>query len=237
LLPLSVATLLTGFTAHAFDDHGGPATPEPYAPGKTLTKNVQASITADGAVAILKAGNARFTAGKPLHRDHKKQVTQTALGQFPFASVLGCIDSRVPPEVIFDLGIGDIFSARVAGNTIDEDILGSLEYGAKVAGAPLIVVLGHTNCGAIKGACDDVRIGNLTTLLKKFKPAIDEAKTGGVRNSKNRAFVNEVTELNVKQVIEAIRARSAVLRELEDKGAIKIVGALYDTGSGKVTWY
>lgn len=237
LLPLTLSAVLIASGVQASDDHAGPVKAESYAPGKTLTKGVQAGITPDAAIAILKAGNKRFASGKTLRRNHKKQVTQTALGQYPFASVLGCIDSRAAPEVVFDLGVGDIFAARVAGNTVNEDILGSLEYASKAAGSRLIVVLGHTNCGAIKGACDGVKMGNLTTLLDKFKPAIDAAKTAGERSSKNHALVDEVTELNVKQVIQAIRDKSPILKELEDAGKIKIVGALYDTSNGKVIWY
>lgn len=223
--------------AFAADDHGGPVHPEAYAPGKTLTRNVQAGITPDSALAILKAGNARFVSGKLLPRNPKKQVSQTALGQFPFASVVACIDSRSAPEHVFDLGVGDVFTARVAGNTVNEDILGSLEYASKVAGSRLVVVLGHTNCGAIKGACDGVKLGNLTTLLEKFQPAVHAASTPGERNSHNHAFVKEVTELNVQQTIQTIRSKSPILKELEDQGKIKIVGALYDTASGKVAWY
>lgn len=236
-LTLGIGLAVLASTVFAGDDHGGPVTPESYAPGKTLTKSVQAGISPDKALAILKDGNMRFTSGKTLHRNHSKQVRQTALGQYPFASVLACIDSRSAPEVVFDLGVGDIFSARVAGNTINEDILGSLEYASKVAGSRLIVVLGHTNCGAIKGACDDVKMGNLTSLLEKFKPAIAASKAPGERSSKNHELVDEVTELNVKQVVENIRSRSPILKELEDQGKIKIVGALYDTSNGKVHWY
>lgn len=234
-----LATLLasTFVAAHAADIPAAAATPEAYAPGKTLTRNVQAGITPDSAIAILKEGNARFAAGKPLHRDYKAQVSQTALGQYPFASFVACIDSRSTPEQVFDLGVGDAFSTRVAGNTVNEDILGSLEYASKVAGSRVIVVLGHTSCGAIKGACDDVKMGNLTALLDKFKPAVSAARTEGERNSKNNKFVHDVTELNVKQTVEAIRARSPILKEMEDQGKIRIVGALYDTSSGKVLWY
>jgi len=236
---LLLAALLASalVTSHAADDHSGPVKPEAYTPGKTLSKNVQAGITPDGAIAILKDGNQRFVAGKPLKRDVKEQVAQTALGQYPFASVVACIDSRSTPEQVFDLGVGDIFTARVAGNTVNEDILGSLEYAAKVAGSRLIVVLGHTSCGAIKGACDDVKMGNLTTLLEKYKPAVSAAKTNGERNSKNHQFVDEVTELNVKMTLDKIRTQSPILKEMEDQRKIKIVGALYDTSSGKVLWY
>lgn len=236
LLAFAIASLLGSSIALA-DDHSGPVTAKPYTTGATLTKSIQASITPDKAIAILKEGNARFVANKPLKRNLKASVQTTALGQFPFASVVGCIDSRAAPEIAFDQSVGDLFVARVAGNTVNEDILGSLEYAAKVAGSRAIVVLGHTSCGAIKGACDDVKMGNLTTLLEKFKPAVAAASTPGERNSHNHAFVDEVTELNVKQVVEKIRNQSPILKTMESEGKIKIVGALYDTSNGKVTWY
>lgn len=236
-LALGVAVVLGSQLALAGDDHGGPVTPTAYTPGATLTRSVQAGITPASALDILKAGNERFAANTALNRDLKAQVSATALGQFPFASVVGCIDSRVPPELVFDQGVGDLFVARVAGNTVNADILGSLEYASKVAGSRLIVVLGHTNCGAIKGACDDVKLGNLTSLLAKFKPALAAATTPGERNSHNHALVDEVIDLNVKQVVQRIRSESPVLKALEDEGKIRIVGALYDTSSGKVIWY
>lgn len=237
--PIATACLAFGFSFSAFaaDDHGGPVTPKPYKPGITMTKAVQAGITPDSALDILKAGNKRFVAGKPQARNIKQTVTQTALGQYPFASVVACIDSRSGPELVFDQGIGDLFVARVAGNTVNEDILGSLEYASKVAGSRLVVVLGHTNCGAIKGACDGVKMGNLTTLLDKFQPAISKVKTDGERNSKNHKFVDDVTEMNVAEVIQAIREKSPILKEMEDAGKIRIVGAIYDTATGKVSWH
>lgn len=236
---LLAAALIASFAtlATAADDSGGVVSPEPYTPGKTLTKNVQASISPDQAIAILQAGNVRFVANQPLARDYKAQVSQTALGQYPFASIVACIDSRSAPEQVFDLGVGDVFTARVAGNTVNEDILGSLEYAAQVAGSRAIVVLGHTSCGAIKGACDDVKMGNLTNLLAKYKPAVSAAKSPGERSSKNHALVDEVTELNVKMTLDTIRAKSPILKEMEAQGKIKIVGALYDTSSGRVLWY
>lgn len=236
---IAVACLALGlsFSAIAADDHGGPVTPKPYKPGITMTKAVQAGITPDSAVDILKAGNKRFVAGKPQARNIKQTVTQTALGQFPFASVVACIDSRSGPELVFDQGIGDLFVARVAGNTVNEDILGSLEYASKVAGSRLVVVLGHTHCGAIKGACDGVKMGNLTTLLDKFQPALSKVKTDGERNSKNHQFVDDVTEMNVEVVIQTIREKSPILKEMEDAGKIRIVGAIYDTATGKVRWH
>lgn len=237
LLALVLATLAAGNPVFAGDDHGAPVTPKPYSTGATLTKSVQASITPDKAISILKEGNVRFVANKPLKRNLKARVLTTTLGQFPFASIVGCIDSRAAPEVVFDQSVGDMFVARVAGNTVNEDILGSLEYASKVAGSRVIVVLGHTSCGAIKGACDDVKMGNLTTLLEKFKPAVAAASTPGEHNSHNHAFVDEVTELNVKQVVQKIRDQSPILKEMESEGKIRIVGALYDTSNGKVSWY
>ena len=235
---LSAALTLVTLTSIAFAADDSPAVTKitPYQPGIAMTKSVQAGITPDQAMLILKNGNERFQTGKPLQRDVKKLVTQTALGQYPFANVVACMDSRSGPEIIFDQNTGDIFSNRVAGNVINADILGSLEYGAKVAGAPLIVVLGHTNCGAIKGACDGVQMGNLTELLNKIKPAIEMSKAPGERNGKNYKFVNEVTDMNVDVSIKNIRDNSPILRDLEEQGKLKIVGAIYDTSSGKVIW-
>lgn len=236
--PLAATLLALTLSTAVFagDDHAAHAAPKPYKPGITMTKAVQAGITPDSAVDILKAGNSRFVNGKPVARNLKQTVSQTGLGQYPFASVVACIDSRSGPETVFDQSVGDLFVARVAGNTVNEDILGSLEYAAKVAGSRVIVVLGHTECGAIKGACDGVKMGNLTTLLDKFQPAVSKAKTEGERNSKNRQFVNEVIELNVDETIQTIRSKSPILKEMEEAGKIKIVGALLDVGTGKVTW-
>ena len=201
------------------------------------TRDVQAAISPDAALQRLREGNARFVAGQPIQCDLRAQVRASAGGQAPFAAVLGCIDSRVPPELVFDQRLGDIFAARVAGNFVNDDILGSLEFATQLAGARLIVVLGHTSCGAIKGACDDVKMGNLTTLLEKYKPAVAAATTPGEHNSHNHAVVDEVTELNIKQTLQKIRTQSPILKALEDEGKIRIVGALYDTSNGKVTWY
>src|SRR5574343_735462 len=229
--PVAAACLALWLSTSAFasDDHGDPVQPKPYKPGITMTKAVQAGITPDSAIEILKSGNKRFVSGKPQARNIKQTATQTALGQYPFASVVACIDSRSGPELVFDQGIGDLFVARVAGNTVNEDILGSLEYASKVAGSRLIVVLGHTNCGAIKGACDGGKLGNLTTLRNKVKPAMSKVKTDGERNSKNHQFVDDVNEMNVEVVIQTIRDKSPILKEMEDAGKIKIVGAVYDT--------
>ena len=236
LKPFVIALSLASSLAIASDDHGAAVKAEAYAPGKTLTKSVQASFTPDSALATLKDGNARFIASKPLRRDNKANITRTALGQFPYASVLGCIDSRAAPEVLFDQSVGDIFTARVAGNIVNEDILGSLEYAAVHGGSRVIVVLGHTACGAIKAACDSHVEGNITKLLEKIKPSVAASKAPGERNSKNNAFVSDVTELNVKDAIQSIRTKSTILNDLEAKGKIKIVGAIYDTGNGKVSW-
>jgi carbonic anhydrase len=202
------------------------------------TKDSQSAMTPASALAELQAGNARFVAGKPLKRDLPAQVTATAGGQYPFAVVLSCLDSRQPIEIVLDQGVGDIFSARVAGNVLDDDILGSMEFACKVSGAKLIAVVGHSNCGAIKGAIDDVELGNLTGLLTKIKPALDAVPaTIQPRTSKNDSFVNQVSEANVRLVMKEISERSPVLREMIDKGEIKLVGGMYDLSTGKVQFY
>ena len=202
------------------------------------TKDSQAAITPALALAELKAGNARFVAGQPLHRDFPAQVKATASGQYPLAVVLSCLDSRQPIEIVLDQGVGDIFSARVAGNVLDDDILGSMEFACKVSGAKLIAVIGHSNCGAIKGAVDDVELGNLTGLLTKIKPAIDAVPAEvQPRTTKNYAFVDQVSEANVKLVMQQIRERSPILRDMLDKGEIGIVGGMYDLKTGTVQFY
>jgi carbonic anhydrase len=201
-------------------------------------KASQAAMTPQQALTELKAGNARFVAGQPLHRNYPWQVQATASGQYPFAVVLSCLDSRQPIEIVLDQGIGDIFSARVAGNVLDDDILGSMEFACKVSGAKLIAVIGHSNCGAIKGAVDDVQLGNLTGLLTKIKPAIDAVPAEvQPRTIKNAAFVDQVSEANVRLVMQQIRERSPILREMLDKGEIGIVGGMYDLSTGKVQFY
>ena len=202
------------------------------------TKASQAMMTPQQALAELRDGNARFVAGKPLHRDFPAQVKATASGQYPFAVVLSCLDSRQPVEIVFDQGIGDIFSARVAGNVLKYDILGSMEFACKVSGAKLIAVVGHSNCGAIKGAIDDVDLGNLTGLLTKIKPAIDAVPADvQPRTSKNYSFVDQVSEANVRLVMKEIPEHSPILREMIDKGEIKLVGGMYDLSTGKVQFY
>jgi carbonic anhydrase len=202
------------------------------------TKKTQAAMTPEQAFAELRAGNARFVSGHPLVRNSPTDVKATASGQYPFAVVLSCLDSRQPIEIVFDQGIGDIFSARVAGNVLNDDILGSMEFACKVSGAKLIAVVGHSSCGAIKGAVDDVELGNLTGLLAKIKPAMDAVPAEvQPRTSKNYAFVNAVSEANVKLVMQQIRDRSPILREMLDKGQIGLVGGMYDLSTGKVQFY
>ncbi len=202
------------------------------------SKDSQAAMTPDAALAELKAGNARFVAGQPLHRDLPAQVKATASGQYPYAVVLSCLDSRQPIELVLDQGVGDIFSARVAGNILDDDILGSMEFACKVSGAKLIAVIGHSNCGAIKGAIDDVDLGNLTGLLTKIKPAMDAVPADvQPRTTKNYTFVNAVSEANVRLVMQQIRERSPILRAMLDSGQIGLVGGMYDLATGKVQFY
>lgn len=204
----------------------------------TQTKSTQGALAPHAALDMLKSGNQRFVDGQSLRRDYRVQVHKTAAGQYPFATVLGCIDSRAAPEVVFDQGIGDIFAPRIAGNFVNDDILGSMEFASKVAGSKLIVVLGHTECGAIKGACDGAKLGNLTQMLAKLQPAVDAVPHDGTpRNSKNASFVKKVTDMNVHLTVEEIKRRSPVLRDMADRGEIKIVGAMYDIGTGKVHFY
>lgn len=202
------------------------------------TKDSQAAMTPQQALEELREGNARFVAGTPLTRNFPAEVKATASGQYPFAVVLSCLDSRQPIEIVFDQSIGDIFSARVAGNVLNDDILGSMEFACKVSGAKLIAVVGHSNCGAIKGAIDDVQLGNLTGLLTKIKPAIDAVPGDGQpRTSKNSEFVNAVAEANVRLVMKEISERSPILREMLDKGEIGLVGGMYDLSTGKVRFF
>ncbi|MET2986378.1 carbonic anhydrase family protein [Aureibaculum conchae] len=207
---------------------------------KAHTKETQATMTPERSLQALKDGNSRFLNNSEVTRNLLEQVNDTGSGQFPFATILSCIDSRVSAELIFDQGVGDIFSARVAGNFVNEDILGSMEFACKLAGTRLIVVLGHTSCGAVKGACDDAKMGNLTALLSKIKPAVDavtEPKDPSQRNSSNIEFVNNVAEKNVNLTMDNIRKDSPVLAEMEKNGEIKIIGAMYDVNSGAVAFY
>ena len=203
----------------------------------TQTKATQAALTPESALKLLKEGNQRFVQQNQTARDLIEQVKQTTSGQYPFATILSCIDSRVSAELVIDQGVGDIFSARVAGNIVNEDILGSIEFACKLAGTKIIVVLGHTACGAVKGACDDAKMGNLTILLSKIKPAVEaitEPEDPNLRNSKNADFVNAVAEKNVYLTIANLREKSPVLAEMEENGEIMVVGAMYDIADGKV---
>ena len=204
---------------------------------KTITKEMQQSITPNKAIELLKMGNQRFVQNLKANRNLLNQVNETSDGQYPFATILSCIDSRTSAELIFDQGLGDIFSIRIAGNIINEDIIGSMEFACKVAGSKLIVVLGHSKCGAIKGACDDVKLGNLTHLLDKIKPAIEKETSESIRNSSNDNFVQKVTELNVHEVVDLIREKSPVLRELLDTNAIGIIGGVHDISTGEVQFF
>ena len=197
----------------------------------TITKEMQNGISPDQAIEMLKEGNQRFLNKDQVNRDLNSQVNETSGGQNPYAVVLSCIDSRVPVELTFDQGIGDVFSARVAGNIINEDILGSMEYACGVAGSKAILVLGHTKCGAVTSACQGVELGNITALLSKVKPAISE-----VENRMGTIEVEEVTKANVHQSIKEIRKKSTMLKDLESEGKIKIVGAVYHVEDGKVTF-
>ena len=207
---------------------------------KAHTRETQATMTPEKSLQFLKEGNLRFQNNLKAHRNLLEQVNDTSDGQFPFATILSCIDSRVSAELVFDQGLGDIFSIRIAGNFVNEDILGSMEFACKLAGTKLIVVLGHTGCGAIKGACDDVKMGNLTHLIEKIKPAVSEVKSPKnplQRTSKNLEFVDAVAEKNVYLTIENIREQSEILRDMENNKEIMIIGAMYDISDGSVTFF
>jgi carbonic anhydrase len=203
-----------------------------------LTKAMQSATTPAQALVRLKAGNTRFVDGKPVHCDLVAQVRSTASGQAPFAAVLGCMDSRVSPELVFDQRIGDIFVVRIAGNFVNTDILGSLEYATKIAGAKLIVVLGHSDCGAIKGAVDHVALGHLTSMLANIRPAVEQVTdVTGERNSKNMAFVQRVANQNARDAAAMLTARSSVLAGLVNNSELQIVPAMHDVSTGTVTWF
>jgi len=205
---------------------------------KTITKEIQDSITPLMALDILKKGNERFVNNLKVNRNLLQQANETSDGQHPFAVILSCIDSRTSAELIFDQGLGDVFSARIAGNIINEDILGSMEFACKVAGSKIIVVLGHTKCGAVKGACDHVEMGNLTALLSKIRPAVDdETTTKENRTSSNSEFVENVATINVKRTVKGIMERSPILKEMLQSGEIGIAGGVYDVASGEVEFY
>lgn len=203
---------------------------------EVLSAEEQAALTPEMVITALKEGNKNFVEGDLTARDHSMQVRKSTLAQYPKAIVLSCVDSRVPVEDVFDRGIGDLFVARVAGNFVNEDILGSMEFACKVSGSKLIVVMGHEHCGAIKAAIDDVKLGNITSMLRNIRPAVDIVQYTGERTSKNQEFVHMVSEKNVINTIAQIRLNSPTIKEMEDKGEVKIVGALYDMDNGKVTF-
>ena len=205
---------------------------------KTLTKELQASITPSMALDLLKQGNKRFVNNLKVNRNLLQQVNETSEGQHPFAIILSCIDSRTSVELIFDQGLGDVLSVRIAGNIINEDILGSMEFGCKILAAKIIVVLGHSSCGAIKGACDHLEMGNLTALLSKILPAVDAETSVTInRDSSNEEFVEKVAAINVRKTVHAIIERSPILKEMILKGAIEIIGGNHDIASGEVCFY
>ena len=207
---------------------------------KANTKKTQSQMTPVSSIQELISGNKRFITKNKLERDLMQQVKETSKGQYPHSTILSCIDSRVSSELIFDQGIGDIFNVRIAGNIVNEDVLGSMEFACKLAGTKLIVVIGHTACGAVKGACDHARLGNLTTLIKKIEPAVAaviDPKEEALRNSGNINFVNEVAKKNVLITIDNILAKSEVLAEMVQKGGIKIIGGMYDVNTGIVNFY
>jgi carbonic anhydrase len=207
---------------------------------KAHTRETQATMTPQKSLQYLKEGNLRFQNNLKANRNLLEQVNDTSDGQFPFATILSCIDSRVSAELVFDQGLGDIFSVRIAGNFVNEDILGSMEFASKLAGTKLIVVLGHTACGAVKGACDNAKIGNLTKLIEKITPAVNavsQPTDPNLRNSKNSDFVDTVAEKNVLLTIDRIHAESPILSEMEKSGEIKIIGAMYDINTGAVNFF
>lgn len=203
---------------------------------RVLTREEQARLSPDEVLRLLREGNERFVNADTTHRDHQAQIRAATAGQWPKAVVLSCLDSRIPVEDVFDCGIGDLFVARVAGNVVNVDILGSMEFACAVAGAKVVLVLGHEHCGAIKGAIDKVELGNLTALLGAIRPSVDAVEFAGERTSKDLAFVHRVAEHNVRRAVARVRAESGVLAELEVEGKLAIVGAMYDMDSGHVSF-
>lgn len=241
LLLISIASALVLFSCNekkeAKNEGKESAKQETIVRNDVMTKELQQAKTPERILEILKTGNEKFVKGDLTFTDYPKQIIQTSQGQYPAAVILSCLDSRVPVEKVFDLGVGDIFVARVAGNIINPDILASMEYGCKVVGSKLIVVLGHTECGAVKAAIDNVKLGNITELLAKIKPAVDSlADFEGDKSSKNKDYVNKVTDENVELAMNQIRKNSPILKEMEEKGEIEIVGGLYDVSTGSVTF-
>jgi len=205
---------------------------------KTQSKETQQNLTPEQVLLMLKEGNKRFAKNLKANRNLQQQVQETSEGQFPIATILSCMDSRTSAELIFDKGLGDIFSIRIAGNVLNDDILGSMEFGTKAVGTKIILVLGHTKCGAVAGACNNVKMGSLTQLLDKIKPAIDaEKEIIENRTGSNEAFVKSVTINNIHLVMDQIRKQSSVIAEMESQGYVQIAGGLYDVTSGEVSFY
>jgi carbonic anhydrase len=234
-----IAALAAGCQTSKEAGGSGPtSTPAASAETSPPTKQSQAAMTPQSALAELKAGNARFVAGHPLTRNFPEHVKATASGQYPIAVVLSCLDSRKPIEIVLDQGVGDIFTARVAGNVVNDDILGSMEFACKVSGSKLIAILGHSNCGAVKGAVDNVELGHLTGLLAKIQPATNQVPASvQPRNSKNLEFVDKVAEANVRLAMQQIRERSPILREMLEQGQVGLVGGMYDLSTGEVHFF
>jgi carbonic anhydrase len=204
---------------------------------EVFTSATQGATTPDAALQLLKDGNDRFLAGKTRNCDLLKQLKDTAKQQSPFAVVVGCIDSRVPPELVFDQRLGDIFAARIAGNFVNTDILGSLEFATQLAGAKLIVVLGHTECGAIKGAADNAKLGNLTAMLENIRPSLKKLNYKGVPSSKDKELVQKLAEQNAKDAVAKVTQKSDVIKNLVAQGKVKVVGAMHDISTGKIAWF
>jgi carbonic anhydrase len=224
--------------ASCIANHISPFSLQLGAPGSgALSKEQRDRMTPGQIIEELKKGNQRFRTAKMAPHDYLAQKRSSAAGQYPAVVILGCIDSRVPAEIIFDTGIGDTFNARIAGNVVNDDLLGSMEFACGVSGAKLVLVLGHTACGAVKGAIDDVVLGNLTGLLARVKPAIPATKFDGEKSSKNAAYVDAVARTNVVLAVDSIRGRSPTLADLEKKGSIQIVGAMYDIATGMVEFF
>lgn len=238
LLAISVQTIISCNSNSTNENTQTIGVPEGpiYKSRHVMTKAEQDSLTPDQVLQEFKDGNERFNSGNVTQREHSEEIRKAATGgQFPKAMVLSCLDSRVPVEDVFDQGIGDVFVGRVAGNFVNTDLLGSMEFACKVAGAKLILVMGHQHCGAVKGAIDDVHLGNITSMLANIKPAVEMSKNfEGEKSSKNEAFVKLVAQNNIKNTIDQIRAKSEILKEMEAKGEIKIVGAFYTLRTGKL---
>ena len=217
-------------------EHATASNPKPLVE-RVLTQEEQQNLTPDEVITMLRKGNQQFVSGTLTYRDHSKQVRDAALGQYPKAVILSCLDSRIPVEDVFDRGIGDLFVARVAGNFENTDILGSMEFACKVSGSKLVLVLGHEKCGAINGAIDGVQLGNITPMLENIKPAVEYfADYEGEKTSSNEKFTHMVTEQNVRLTIQDIRKHSPILNEMEKNGQIKIVGGIYEMNTGQVSF-